>query len=259
MLDGVSESRDPRRLAGVVGALRRVDPASLVLAGVVVLLVIAALSAGAESAVDVGPGWVPRSGRPPGGSDVGLPSFDGTYDTPPMLRAAAAMGLLVLLLVILLMALLGLLAIVLGIQLGWRRRQQRVGVVPVQLADDGPPVDVDVFRKAAGGALDRLDGWAGGDPGDAVILAWLMLEQGAADCGLVRQPHQTPTEFTAAVLGGLAVDAAALDRLRRRYQRARFSDHPVTAEDVQAAREALRQVVADLDRCRHRAVTGSQG
>lgn len=258
MLDGVSESREPRRQA-VVGALRRVDPAALVLAGVVVLLVIAALSAGAESAVDVGQGWVPRSGRPPSGGSGSIPAFDGTYDTPPMLRAAAAMGLLVLLLVILLTALFGVLAIVLGIQLSWRRRQRQVGVVPVQLADEEQPVDVDVFRKAAGGALDRLDGWAGGDAGDAVVLAWLTLEQAAADCGSARQPHQTPTEFTAAVLGGLAVDAAALDRLRRRYQRARFSDHPVTAEDVQAAREALRQVVADLDRCRHRAVTGSPG
>jgi len=258
MLGGVSPSRESRH-RWMAGVFRRVEPATLLLLGVVALLVIVALSAAAESAVDVGQGWVPRAGRAGDSSAGDEPPRDDEYETPPMLRAAAAMGLLVLMLVILLIALFGLVSIVLGIQLGWRRRQKRIGLVPLALTDDGPPDRVDVFRKAAGHALDRLTGWTGGDPGDAVVLAWLTLERAAADCGLARQPHQTPTEFTTAVLAELAVDAAALYRLRGRYQRARFSDHPVTEADVRAAQDALRRIVADLDRHREHAVAAGSG
>jgi hypothetical protein len=92
-----------------------------------------------------------------------------------------------------------------------------------------------------------------------VVQAWLVLEEAAANSGHPRRPHQTPTEFTEAVLAALEVDADALAVLRRVYQRARFSTHPVTEDDVHTARDALRVVIDTMGRRARldRANTGS--
>ena len=231
-------------MTGVLGRLR--SPVALLLAGVAALLLVATLSATSDSAVEVGQGWVPGAGRPPAAGQEDEQARNEDYEAPLMVRAVAAVGLMLLLLTVFLASLIGLVAIVFSIRFGWRRKEKRVGLVPVGSPEDGGKLDVELIRRAAGGALDRLRDRSGGEPGDAVVLAWLMLEDAAAECGLARRPHQTPTEFTTAVLAGLDVDAGALDRLKRLYQRARFSTHPVTDEDVDAALDALRRLVADL-------------
>lgn len=236
----------------LLGRLR--SPATMMVVGVAVLLLVAALSATSDSAVEVGQGWVPGARQPPAAQETDAPMRRDDYESPPAVRAVAAVGLMLLLVTVFLVSLLGLVAVLLSVRFGWRRREKREGIVPLEAPEEGSTSDVDVIRRAAGGALDRLAARPGGDPGDAVVQAWLMLEAAAAECGLGRQPHQTPTEFTMAVLAGLDVDADALDRLRRVYQRARFSTHPVTDEDVNTARNALRRVVADLG---ERAAAGS--
>lgn len=232
----------------MTGVLRRLrSPVALLLAGVAVLLMVATLSAASDSAVEVGQGWVPGAGRRPVVQQDDAPQRNDDYETPPAVRAAAAIGLMLIMLVVFLVALFGLIAIVLGLEITWRRKEKRAGIGPLEGADEGGRLDVEVIRRAAGGALDRLREPSSGDPGDAVVAAWLALENAAADCGLARAPHQTPTEFTTTVLAGLRVDAAALDRLRGLYQRARFSTHRVvTDDDVAAARQALDRLVADL-------------
>ncbi|HEY3263469.1 MAG TPA: DUF4129 domain-containing protein, partial [Pseudonocardiaceae bacterium] len=184
--------------------------------------------------------------RPPAAQQADEPIRSGELQTPPVVRAVAAIGLMMLLLTIAVVSLFGLAAMVLSIRIGWRRRERLAAIAPVQAAEDGQQLNVELIRRAAGGALDTLRERSGGDPGDAVVLAWLLLEGAAAECGLARRPHQTPTEFTTAVLAGLDVDAGALHRLRRLYQRARFSTHPVTDGDVHAAQQALHRLVADL-------------
>ncbi|HEX5115897.1 MAG TPA: DUF4129 domain-containing protein [Pseudonocardiaceae bacterium] len=96
-------------------------------------------------------------------------------------------------------------------------------------------------------ALALLRQRAGGPPSDAVQAAWLALEEAAAECGTTRRPHQTPTEFTSAVLAEHDVDQAALATLRGLYQRVRFGRaDSVTEADADAAVAALERIADAL-------------
>jgi hypothetical protein len=82
------------------------------------------------------------------------------------------------------------------------------------------------------------------EPTDAVIAAWLSLEDAAAESGVRRHPAQTPTEFTLGVLTATKADADATRELLALYHLARFSTHPVTAEDVERASRCLGAIAA---------------
>ncbi|RIQ16369.1 DUF4129 domain-containing protein, partial [Jiangella rhizosphaerae] len=85
------------------------------------------------------------------------------------------------------------------------------------------------------------------DAAAAVIAAWLALESAAAGSGAPRDPVQTPTEFTAALLRRHHADEHAVTTLLGLYHRARFAVHPgLGAGDVAAARQALDTVVGTL-------------
>jgi hypothetical protein len=73
-----------------------------------------------------------------------------------MVRAVASVGLMLLLLAVFLVSLLGLVAVVLSIRIGWQRREKREGIVPLEEPGEGMVSDVDLIRRAAGDALDRL-------------------------------------------------------------------------------------------------------
>ena len=212
-------------------------------------LLLALASAAGTSAVDFGEGWVFRSGAaveepPPAPEQEEL-------DTPTVIGSIAAVGLGMLLLVMLLLFISGLIITVgaLRVQLRRRRRSQ----IGVRLEDVDDAVDDPLrparaaMRRAARQALEQLRRRTGGDPGDAVVAAWLVLEQAAEEAGSARAAYQTPTEFTTAVLARHDVDSAALDRLRGLYQRARFgTDTVVTEGEVAAAAEALETLVDEL-------------
>ncbi|RZS91497.1 uncharacterized protein DUF4129 [Motilibacter rhizosphaerae] len=86
-------------------------------------------------------------------------------------------------------------------------------------------------------------------PRDAVIGAWVALEQAAAESGVPRVESATPTEFALDVLDRTGADAAATRGLLALYQRARFSSEPVTEEGVSAARaflDELRRGLAEV-------------
>lgn len=84
-------------------------------------------------------------------------------------------------------------------------------------------------------------------PRDAVVAAWVALEDAAAAHGTTRDPAHTPTEFTTAVLAATPAPAADIATLRGLYQRARFTSHPVTDDDVTTARRALSGIAHALD------------
>lgn len=84
-------------------------------------------------------------------------------------------------------------------------------------------------------------------PGDAVIAAWVALENAAAGSGVVRRASQTPTEFTLAVLDRTPADPAAARELLDLYLRARFGDEPVGPRDVDLAADAVRRLADSLD------------
>jgi hypothetical protein len=138
----------------------------------------------------------------------------------------------------------------------YRLVQQRLGTV-----DTGGPGD----EPAGGDVLDALDdvtqaalqegyldaGRALRDelpPSDAVIAAWLALEHAAGRGGVEREPAETATEFTLALLDRTPADPAAARTLLRLYHRARFSDHEVRPGDVAVARAALGVLAAALAR-----------
>jgi len=222
--------------------------AVLLLAAVAGMLLVAVLSTVGDSAAEIGQGWVPGIDElePAPPDDAVTADPDQQTDTPPALRAALAVMLVVLLLVLGVMFLVGLLAVIIGFQTSKTRRVLQGEVANSTLSEETGTADINLIAAAAVKAGERLRVHDGGDPGDAVVAAWLLLEEATAGAGLTRRPHQTPTEFTTAVLTGLDVDATALHRLRTLYQRARFSSRPVTEDDVDAARVALDRLVADL-------------
>jgi hypothetical protein len=111
------------------------------------------------------------------------------------------------------------------------------------------------LQDAVSLALARVDDAA--TPHDAVVAAWVALEDAAARHGTVRDPAQTPTEFTAHLLTAplpgtqdgdrRAVPARDVDTLRRLYQRARFTDRPVGPDAVHQARVALTRIARSLE------------
>jgi hypothetical protein len=155
------------------------------------------------------------------------------------------------------------LAVVLALLLflWWRRsaprrrapRPAEAETPPVVAADVGQPVepepDVPVIRSGLEEALLELQREV--EPGDAVVRAWLGLQQTAEQSGVARGRSETPTEFTSRILGRVfANDSAGRDAiatLLRLYLRTRFGDHPVTAEDVALVRRALQELVRTWD------------
>ncbi|OZM76508.1 DUF4129 domain-containing protein [Pseudonocardia sp. MH-G8] len=104
---------------------------------------------------------------------------------------------------------------------------------PVPEPEPEPPV----LRRGVEEALRLLDEER--EPGDAVLKAWLGLQQTAEDSGIVRGSAETPTEFTARIMRRVFADDRAIRSLLALYLRVRFGDHPVSAADVAQAREAL--------------------
>ncbi len=84
-------------------------------------------------------------------------------------------------------------------------------------------------------------------PRDAIIAAWVALEDAAAHAGTTRAPAQTPTEFTVAVLHRTPADPDAVATLRTLYHQARFARTPLGDDAVHAARTALDRIAHDLE------------
>ncbi|PRY56316.1 uncharacterized protein DUF4129 [Knoellia remsis] len=96
-------------------------------------------------------------------------------------------------------------------------------------------------------ALDRSEAELdSGTSSEAVINAWLALEEAALASGLDDDRSRTPTELVAVVLANHDVDRDAIERLAALYREARFSVHPMEETHREAARDAVRQVRADL-------------
>lgn len=225
------------------------SPLGLLLIGLAALLMVGVLSTVGQTAAEIGQGWVPGVGElepvQPDGEGPVDPFED--VDTPPLLRNLMSIMLIIVLLVLGLMVVFGLIVIVIGFHTS-RVRRAKHGVSAITELPDDEGTDPTLVSRAARRARDLLFEYEAGEPGDAVVRAWLLLERSCADAGTGRRPHQTPTEFTTDVLTGLRVDPDALGRLRRLYQRARFSSRPVTDDDVAQARTALDRLIADLDR-----------
>lgn len=223
-------------------------PLVLGLAG---LLLIAAVVAQGRSAIPTGESRpllgeisLPRIQLPAPPSGVSAP--DREPEEPP--SGAAEVG--ALLVVVVPLTLLGL-AILIGLIQVVRRLRGDLGpTVPPAAEEDGEqdqPATQAMLLAAARQAREELRQHTGGPLANAVIAAWMRLEAAAAGAGTGRLPHQTPTEFTHAVLARHTMRTPDLDQLRVLYQRARFdATHQTSHADAAAARTALDHIVHAL-------------
>jgi Domain of unknown function (DUF4129) len=117
---------------------------------------------------------------------------------------------------------------------------------PEPVPEPEPEPEQPALRRGVEEALRLLDEER--EPGDAVMEAWLGLQQTAEDSGVVRRAAETPTEFTSRIMGRVFTDDRAIQTLLTLYLRCRFGDHPVTATDVARAREALAGLVRSWNR-----------
>ena len=76
-------------------------------------------------------------------------------------------------------------------------------------------------------------------PSDAIVAAWVGLEQSASDAGLVRGAAETPAEFALRIITRREAIASDARELLGLYERVRFAGRPATEDDRAAARRAL--------------------
>lgn len=182
---------------------------------------------------------------PPEAQPLPVPPPAATFSPPPLLDEVEPrdpIGLRVLGFVLLAVAV----AVVVWRLLLWwwhtpRRAAARLGASVVA----EPEPELPVLRRGVAAARRSLDEVA--DPTDAILAAWLALEEAAAHSGVGRRPAQTPTEFTVAVLAATRADADATGELLALYHRARFSRHPVTRGHVEQAAHCLGRLAAGWD------------
>lgn len=204
-------------------------------------------------AAALGPAWTLQ----PVDFDVPMPEISGPevsmppmqLDVPPAEPGPSPQWLVIALIVAMaLLVILGLLH--LARRLHDRRGEGKgdpVGFDSIEagIAAQNRAIDLPVLVDAVEVALARLD--AARTPTDAVIVAWVSLEEAAAQHGWERHPSETSTEFTTRLLGVSPAPPAHTALLRGLYQQARFTAHPVTPEQVAQARTALGAIARALE------------
>lgn len=101
-------------------------------------------------------------------------------------------------------------------------------------------VQAPVVRRGIAGALDAVD--ARPDPSDAIVAAWLGLEDGAESAGLRRGVAETPAEFTVRIVGIRQPSARDVRALLSLYESVRFGGRVATESDRVEARGRLRAI-----------------
>lgn len=81
---------------------------------------------------------------------------------------------------------------------------------------------------------------------DAIIAAWLGLEHAAKEAGSVRDPAQTPTEFTLQVLADTPATPGAIQELLVLYQQARFTNSALSPDSRTRALSIMAQLEQDF-------------
>lgn len=100
-----------------------------------------------------------------------------------------------------------------------------------------PETAAPTIRRGIEAALRVIDEHTA--PSNAIVAAWVGLEESAAEAGITRGRTETPAEFTLRVIthrSAVAHDAAILLRL---YERVRFAGHEADEADRVEARQTL--------------------
>jgi hypothetical protein len=118
---------------------------------------------------------------------------------------------------------------------------------PVEEQEPAQP-STPVVRRGLRQAIDDLASER--EPHDAIVKAWLGLQDAAEEAGVSRRLAETPTEFTRRILARVPADTHAVDVLLRCYLQVRFGDHPATTADVESVRQSLESLAASWDSVR---------
>jgi hypothetical protein len=105
-----------------------------------------------------------------------------------------------------------------------------------------------VVRRGLRQAIDDLASER--EPHDAIVKAWLGLQDAAEEAGVRRRLAETPTEFTRRILARVPADIDAVDVLLHCYLQVRFGDHPATNADVDRVRQSLESLAASWESVR---------
>lgn len=126
----------------------------------------------------------------------------------------------------------------------WRDRPLRISDgIEVGAALEGQPQPAEpeaaapAIRRGIAGALRMIDDRP--VPNDAIIAAWLGLEESAADVGITRGLSETPSEFALRIMTQRASITDAARELLRLYERVRFGGYVAQESDRDAARASL--------------------
>lgn len=127
-----------------------------------------------------------------------------------------------------------------------RRLSGQVGVRRVPVPEAEPPPD-EPEGPGLPAALDEGARAIGeGSPRNAIVAAWVRLEQAIEGEHFPHRPEETPSELVERALAAYDLDREAIARLAALYREARFSSHPVTEGHRAEAAECLRRLLAAL-------------
>lgn len=129
----------------------------------------------------------------------------------------------------------------------WRDRPLRrqdaaetdVEVAATELLADAVP-DAPTIRRGISAARTMIE--RHNAPGDAIIAAWVGLEETAADSGVGRGRSETPSEFTLRILLHRPGIDGPVHSLLALYERVRFGGHVASEQDRKEAADALRAI-----------------
>lgn len=122
-----------------------------------------------------------------------------------------------------------------------RRRGADVpGTAHGGLAEPEDTVAAPVVRRGVAGALRTIEQHP--VPSDAIVAAWVGLEETAADAGLRRGVSETPAEFALRLVSMQSAAAHPATRLLELYERVRFGGLEAGETERAHARAALREI-----------------
>jgi len=180
------------------------------------------------------------------------PEPTATGEPLPELPAGADQGavrtVILILLGLVAAALLALLvvAVVRALRRAWENREldEREGAVVAAASSGAGAVeaqpDAAVIQRGIAAALRGIDLPA--VPGDAIVAAWVGVEEAAADSGVVRGISETPGEFAVRIITRRSAIDADARLLLVLYERVRFGGYAATETDRAEARRLLERI-----------------
>lgn len=183
---------------------------------------------------------LPMPSRP---TPTGEPAPPPALQEPPEQNAAAGiLGSLLLIAAVLIGIVILILIVRLLVRL-WRDRQPRrrdavdVDVSLAGTAAESVDPDEQVVKRGIAHAAAAIQ--ARERPDEAIVAAWLALEETAADAGAARGRSETPAEFTLRILRRRPGIEDATHTLLTLYERVRFGGHQADEAERTAAVAAL--------------------